>query len=405
MKILAYFLDVFPVYSETFVKNELLAMSQYDVDLRIYSVLRPIDEGSFPEIEHLVRTTSYMRDDYGRREKLAALWKLLRRAPLRLWRSWRRVKSWQDEESYYHWGYCLPLSLQLLEEGVEHIHAHFANKGAELAVIVSMISGIPCSFTGHGKDVFRNRRLLQQKMTYAQYIIIVAEYMREFLQQAYPMISKDKYHKIIMGVNPDEFLPRPAPAADPRLRILSVARLEEKKGLPYLVEAVGLLRSRGIDASLTIIGEGTLRSELMERIHHLGLRQYCQLPGALPVDEVRAALGAASVFALPCIVARDGDRDSMPVSIKEAMAMAVPVVATHEVAIPEMIKDGAGLLVPPHDVAALADALETVHHMSPEERQQMGAIGRRIIEAEFAIAGQTARLAQLFGIDISSRKA
>jgi colanic acid/amylovoran biosynthesis glycosyltransferase len=398
MKQLAYFLDVFPHYSETFIKNELLAMREFAVDLHIFSVLRPARQNQFPDIAPLLAATSYLPEDYGRVTKVLALLHHFVRRPCRLWKSWRQVKSWQDPHALHHWGYSLVLAQIVQRQGIEHIHAHFANKAAELAVLVSMISGIPCSFTGHGRDVFCNRRLLQEKMAQARFVIVVADYMRDFLRQEYPEIPAAKYHKIIMGVDPAQFQVQSAPQRDPVFNIISVARLEEKKGLPYLIQALAILRAQGISMRLTLIGEGAMRAVLEPLIARLGLGDLCNLPGVLPPDEVRRALLGASLFCLPCIVAADGDRDSMPVSIKEAMAMQVPVVATHEVAIPEMVKEGAGILVPPHDAAALAEALKKVYEMTPAERTRMGVSGRRIIEQEFSIADQTGRLAELFGV-------
>jgi glycosyltransferase involved in cell wall biosynthesis len=244
--------------------------------------------------------------------------------------------------------------------------------------------------------VFCNRRLLAEKMRYAKYVMVTAEYTTDFLSREYPEIAREKYKKIIMGVDPSQFT---AAANDkkshPTFDIIAVARLEEKKGLPDLIDALALVRQAGIDANLRIIGEGQLRASLQEKIAALQLADACRLEGALPPPQVRQALEHADVFCLPCVVARDGDRDSMPVSIKEAMAMEMPVVATTEVAIPEMVKEGAGILVPPFSPAALAEALIKVQQVGAAARREMGKIGRRIIETEFSIKQETAKLAGL----------
>ena len=100
-------------------------------------------------------------------------------------------------------------------------------------------------------------------------------------------------------------------------------------------------------------------------------------------SEVMELLEKADVLAAPCTIAPWGDRDSMPVVLKEAMAMELPVVATADFGIPELIYPDAGILVPRDDFLALAGALREILSMPPEERQEMGRAGRRMIEARF----------------------
>jgi glycosyltransferase involved in cell wall biosynthesis len=396
MKKIAYFLDIFPHYSETFIKNELVAMREHPLELHLFSVMRPKGAVPFTDIADLVAKTTYLPDDFSRRHKLSALLAALVRHPLAVWRSRRLVQTWNDAEALYLWSYCLVLSKILRDRGIQHIHAHFANKAAELALLCHLISGIPYSFIGHGRDVFCNRRLLAEKMRYAKYVMVTADYTTHFLSREYPGIAAEKYKKIIMGVDPSQFTPVAGVQKNGQTYdIVTVARLEEKKGLPDLIDALSLLRKAGIDAHLRIIGEGQLRPSLQEQITALQLSAACRLEGALPPPQVRQALEQADVFCLPCVVARDGDRDSMPVSIKEAMAMEMPVVATAEVAIPEMVKAGAGILVAPHRPADLAEALIKVQQAGAAKRKEMGKIGRRIIETEFSIKQEAAKLAEL----------
>jgi colanic acid/amylovoran biosynthesis glycosyltransferase len=396
MKKVAYFLDIFPHYSETFIKNELVAMREHPLELHLFSVMRPKGPVPFTDIEDLVGKTTYLPDDFSRKRKLYALLGALARNPLAVWRSRRLVQSWNDAEALYLWSYCLVLTHTLRRLGIQHIHAHFANKAAELAMLCHLISGIAYSFIGHGRDVFCNRRLLAEKMHFAKYVMVTADYTTDFLSREYPEIAKKKYKKIIMGVDPGQFTSvTRVPRQEFKYEIVTVARLEEKKGLPDLIDALALIRKAGVDANLRIIGEGQLRPALQEQITTLHLADHGRLDGALPPHQVRQALEQADVFCLPCVVARDGDRDSMPVSIKEAMAMEMPVVATTEVAIPEMVKEGAGILVPPHNPPALAEALIKVQQIGAAERKRMGKIGRRIIETEFSIRQEAAKLAGL----------
>jgi glycosyltransferase involved in cell wall biosynthesis len=100
----------------------------------------------------------------------------------------------------------------------------------------------------------------------------------------------------------------------------------------------------------------------------------------------------ASVLCLPCVIDRYGNRDSQPVVIKEAMALELPVIGTDEVAIPEMVDESTGILVPPGDPERLADGLVEMARMGPEQRRAMGRRGRLRVEELFTIEGGTRAL-------------
>lgn len=165
--------------------------------------------------------------------------------------------------------------------------------------------------------------------------------------------------------------------------ILSVGQLMERKGYIYLIRACQILKTRSCDFCCRIVGEGPLRKELEEEIHRLGLDDEIELVGALPQEEVIQQYEQANIFALPAVLAESGDRDGIPNVILEAMAMELPVVSTWHSGIPEVIEDGKnGLLVPPGDPSALADALaELLTHR--EAAQQMGCEGRRTVVDRF----------------------
>ena len=98
---------------------------------------------------------------------------------------------------------------------------------------------------------------------------------------------------------------------------------------------------------------------------------------------------------MPCVVAPDGDRDSMPVVVKEALAMEVPVVASREVGLPELVRPEWGRLHPPGDVRALADALAELLALEPHERAAMGRAGSAFVIEHCHVDRETTRLAGL----------
>jgi colanic acid/amylovoran biosynthesis glycosyltransferase len=200
-------------------------------------------------------------------------------------------------------------------------------------------------------------------------------------------------HKVIMGIDGGR-LERRLARPDGR-RVVSVGRLVEKKGFADLIAAAALLDERGDAIDLAIVGDGPLRDSLAAQIEAAGLGDHVELLGARQPEDVLALVEQADVFCLPCVVAANGDRDSMPVVVKEALALEVPVVVTDEVGLPELVRPDWGMLVPPRNPAALADALATLLAHPASERAAMGRAGRAFVLEHCNVDTETARLAAL----------
>src|SRR5207248_4447076 len=125
-----------------------------------------------------------------------------------------------------------------------------------------------------------------------------------------------------------------------------------------------------------IAGDGPLAEDLPALATARGVADVVELTGPVSHDRVRELLEETAVLCMPSVVAADGDRDSMPVVVKEALAMEVPVVATDEVGLPELVREEWGRLVPPRDAAALAAAIEDLLALPAERRAEMGRAGR-----------------------------
>src|SRR5262249_16325102 len=141
-------------------------------------------------------------------------------------------------------------------------------------------------------------------------------------------------------------------------RIVAVGRLVEKKGFEDLVDACAILAERGRDFECRIVGTGELEAQLAARIAARGLAGRVVLVGPRPLDEVAREVQGAAALAAACVVGSDGNRDGLPTTLLEAMALGTPCVATDVTGIPEVVRDGeTGILVPQHDPTALAAAL------------------------------------------------
>jgi colanic acid/amylovoran biosynthesis glycosyltransferase len=276
-----------------------------------------------------------------------------------------------------------------------HVHAHFIDRAATVALVAGRLLGIPYSLTAHANDIYVNPILLAEKLTGASFIATCTAYNHQHLSRLDPVNFNGKLHCIYHGL--DMAIYRPQLAQRPGKPLLTaVGQLREKKGFTFLLAACRSLKDRGYDFDCQIIGEGPLRSVLEDQIRQLSLEKTVSLCGALPHQQVIEAYQRSTIFVLPCITGGDGDRDGIPNVILEALAMELPVVSTHHTGIPEVVTDGVnGRLVPPGDAAALADALAQLLD-NPDLRVLFGQNGRQTVREKFDLDQNTQRLLAQF---------
>ncbi|MGL5009611.1 MAG: glycosyltransferase, partial [Paracoccaceae bacterium] len=220
----------------------------------------------------------------------------------------------------------------------------------------------------------------------------VSDYNAAHLRTLCPEAA-GRIHRLYNGIDLTLFTPTEAPVPG---RILAVGRLVEKKGFGVLVDACAILRDRGVGFDCRIIGDGPLQEALAAQIGTLGLAAKVRLVGQMPQERLAGELGTAAVATLPCVVTPDGDRDGLPTVLLEAMGMAIPVVTTTVTGGPDIVAHGeTGLLCPPNDPAALADALATLL-ADPFRARAMGAAARLRAERLFDLTTNVAHLAAHF---------
>ena len=276
--------------------------------------------------------------------------------------------------------------------GVRHCHVHFANQATLTAMMMKPL-GLTYSFTAHGQDFttdLGDDGLLQELANAAKFIVGVSDSAKALLKEMCP----DAVHKIkrvYNGIDLDSF-PTALPETEGTLRLVSVGRLIEFKGFFPLLDACALLRDRKLDFHLDIVGDGPLREELQAHINHHKLQQHVTLQGLLSLADIRKLLQQAQLFTLASIVDSQGAMDTLPTVITEALACRLPVVSTQLAGIPEMVAhEETGLLVPPNDPQALADAIARLAEQ-PSLRKAMGIAGRIKAEASFALSTCSRRL-------------
>ncbi len=399
---IAYVINAWPRLSETFVLNEVVALERYGVRLRIFSTKPPYVEPIQANVAAVRAPVKYL--DLWRHWKPALIANLrtFRRRP----GPYSRTFAAASRKAIRHWSISLVrhflkagyLADMLSREPADHLHAHFATAPGLVAMFTHQLTGIPYSLTAHAKDIYVNRPdMLRAEIVHAQAVVTCTEYNRRYLSTQFSSVCDGKLHCIYHGLDLSQFQfrwPRPSEVRPPV--ILSVARLVEKKGLSDLIVAADLVRRRGRNFRLEIIGKGPLRPALEAQVKDFGLDSCVTFFGAQPHEKVCLALQRASVFALPCKVATNGDRDGIPNVLLEAMASGVPVVSTPVSGIPELIEaERDGLLVDPDNPRKLADAIDALL-THPKLSERLARAARAKIETRFSVDEGARRLLELF---------
>jgi colanic acid/amylovoran biosynthesis glycosyltransferase len=201
-----------------------------------------------------------------------------------------------------------------------------------------------------------------------------------------------------MGVDCEllEYRP-PSPPQNETLRLLSVGRLVEKKGIAYALEAIAIARSRLPSLQYSIVGDGPLLCELKDLVATRNLVDVVTFHGSLDNESLRSMMLTQHCLLVPSVTAADGDMEGLPVVIMEAMALGLQVIATRHSGIPELVTDGVtGRTVPERDALALAGALLELSK-TPELWPTMSARARAVVEHDFDIRKLGAQLAEELG--------
>jgi glycosyltransferase involved in cell wall biosynthesis len=287
------------------------------------------------------------------------------------------------------------------------IHAHYATRPTGVARRLAAEIDVPFTFTAHRFDIYdRAPRGFAERASAAAALITVSEANARHIATSFG-VPRERIHVIPCGVDTALFCPAEARAdaaagdldgsAEPPGPIVCVARHWPSKNLGLLLEACAILRDRGVKFRCVMIGDGPSHDELAGIRAQLELEPLVEMIGEAEQATVLAWLRRASVAVL------SSHSEGMPVSLMEAGACEVPVVATRVGGIPELVEDGVtGILTPPGDAPAMADAFERLLS-NPRLRAEMGRAARRRIEANFSLGGQVDRLLSLWsGLEISA---
>lgn len=293
------------------------------------------------------------------------------------------------------WAYVLEaawLADRLEEKGISHLHNHIGESSASVAMLASILSGVPFSMTIHGPNEFdyAPNFAYGEKIHRAAFTACISEYGRSQLFRYSDYADWPKVKVIRSGVG-RKFLEHELTPVPAEPRFVCIGRLCEAKGQLLLVEAAGQLAADGLEFEIVLIGDGPMREPIEALIEALGLRRHVRIAGWMGSDSVLREILRARALLLPSFA------EGLPMVIMEALALGRPVISTYVGGVPELVEPGVcGWLVPPGSIEPLVEVIRSAIHATPEELGRMGREGAARVARKHDIHREVGKLAALF---------
>ncbi|MGB3653467.1 MAG: glycosyltransferase [Rivularia sp. (in: cyanobacteria)] len=403
----AFIVNNFPVVSQTFILNQITGLIDNGVEVDIYA--NPSSQESQVHLDvikyNLLNKTNYFnvpRNNVIQRINSIAL------ALANSYKHPILMKCLLDGfESANEAGLprtLLPyVALPFLEkQQYDIIHCHFGPNGLKGTLLkkLGLFKGkLVTAF--HGYDITKYIQPSNSDNPYKKLFdsgdlfLPISERWKHRLIELGCEKKKISVHRMGVDCTKFSFTPRYL-SDDGQIRIVTIARFVEKKGVEYGIRAVAELLKKNHNIEYNIIGDGLLKNNLEQLIKDNGIESQVKLLGWKQQHEIVEILNKSHILLAPSVTSKDGDQEGIPVVLMEAMAMGLPVVSTQHSGIPELIEDGvSGFLVPERDVDALAHKLSYLTQ-NPKLWLEMGKAGRRYIEQNYNIEKLNYQLIDLY---------
>jgi glycosyltransferase involved in cell wall biosynthesis len=399
-RVVASICSTFPIYSQTFVHQELTQLVRHGSDVRvIYSeedsrdLLSPQHACLWEGKRRLFLNTEVHRRDlahYRARmpEKIDYLVDRLGEA-----------SGLSRDAVSNHDNFLQAFSFTRMVEAYRphYLHSYFFYDRSLMTLVAGYLLGIPRGVSCYADHLLKDYELkvVPLHMELCDVVVATSERIKRELLEIAPKTDPDRIIVKPNGIDTEAFpaLARTEPEGGAPFRLVSVCRIEPKKGLLDLVDAVHVLRERGVKVEAHIVGtvdewsqaSREYKSRLDERITELGLWGTVHLEGRQNLEGILRFLGISHLFVAPFVETETGDKDGIPTALLEGMATGIAPVATDAGSITEVIEDGVdGLLVPQRDPEALANAIASLL-ADPERRARLGREAAATVRRRFDV--------------------
>lgn len=394
----AYLINRYPAASHSFIRREIEAVEADGSEVYRYSV-RPATLAELPdERDRAELEKTYVLLRLGFLRLLSDTLRVMVGAPgdfiaaLRIAFGSTQLRLGAILRRSAYLAEAAALARRMRRQRIDHLHAHFGTNPAMVARLASRLTGIPYSFTVHGPDEFDSPEQLdlRGKLADSAFCVAISSYGRSQLMRWSHFADWRKIEVVRCGVD-SSFLTDAGTSKIPeRPLFCAVARLSGQKGIPLLIEAAAILKSRGKEFQLSIVGDGDMRRDIEAMIERHRLQDFVQLVGWASSDVVIAHLRGSRAMVLPSFA------EGLPVVIMEALALERPVIVTAISGTPELVDGDCGWLIPAGSVEALVDAMSKAIDAPIDRLAEMGRIGRARVVAQHDALQNGRQLNRLF---------
>jgi colanic acid/amylovoran biosynthesis glycosyltransferase len=383
--------------------NQITGLLDSGHVVEIFSKSIPAEEEVHPDVEkyRLMKKVHYFSAANSNKAKrrlkaLAMIAAGFITAPIKTLKALSMLLDGEEGFSYKLLFFILPI----LRKEIDIIHCHFGLNG-NLAIQLKQIDPnikIVTTFHGHDVNSYPNtagKDVYNQLFKYGDLFTANSNFTKSQAVELGCDETKIKILPVGLDMSRFTFKARQLKAGE-TVRILTVSRLVEKKGLEYAIRAIAKLTADYPNMVYSIAGDGPLNENLQSLVSSLNLQKNIEFLGALPQQEILKLYDRTHLFLLPSVTASDGDREGQALVLQEAQACGIPVVSTTHNGIPDGVLDGkSGFLVSEKDVDSLAEKLQYLIQ-NPRLWPQMGKAGREFVEKKYDIKILNEKLVQIY---------
>lgn len=392
---IAYFAEIFPSKSETWVHSEIIELKKLGYEVRVFSTWKAPEKFAL-ELDEFYDITIY-------RESLTFL-QILSRIPSLISTFLNRKvlyaflfdnkglmqRAQVLRDCFFLYSYIDKIN----EYKPDLTYAHFAASRANLAFLYKAIKNVPYIIKIHAADVFSRTAMFSSKVNESLRVYSISKYNIDFILKRENNLNSSKLIVNHCGINLKSYEFISKNISSNSVNIVSVGRLVKMKGFDVLIDACKELLKFNLDFNVTIIGDGHLKQNLQQQINTNKLGDRVVLKDYCTPTEVKQYLRNASLFILPCRFDNEiNTQDGIPVALLESMAIGTPVLSTYISGIPELINDRKnGFLIEPDNALELAQKIISIIKMELSELNNILLEARKTVEKDFNISTLTSAL-------------